>query len=116
MQFDENKNKFYYSVYISSPYLDQNVDTFRMEFKIPEKKGTLDMTDYPLSLEDFEEIIKDRAQEYLKKYLDEINTQKYERIQQYVSKENPGLRAIPRYCPEIYNEIHWSSVKPTTPP
>ena len=105
MQFDEEVKKFYYSVYVSSPYLDMYVDPSRMKFTIPEEKGTLDAIDYPLSIQDIEEIIKDKAQEYLSEYLEKINIQKHDRIQKFISQENPGLRAVPRYCPEIYNEI-----------
>jgi len=105
MLFDEDGSKFYYSVYVSSPYLDENVDNIRMTFNIPNKKGTLYAQDYSLSIEEIKEIVIDQAKEYLSEYLSNIKEQKYDVVQNYISKENPTLRAVPKYCPEVYDEV-----------
>lgn len=103
-QFDEEGEKFFYCAYVFSKYLDCNVDTSRMEFEIPQTKGLYD-TDYPFSIEDIKNIVIARSKEYLAPYLEGINQQKHELIRKYVSEVNPALRAVPTYCPEIYDEI-----------
>ena len=111
--YDEEDKKFYYSVYVSSPYLDDNVDNSRMAFNIPDKPGTLDADDYPLSLEEINDFVLERAKEYLYDYLEELRQQKRDIIQNYVANENPTLRAVPTYCPEVYDKIEltWADEK-----
>ncbi|MCG2734913.1 MAG: hypothetical protein L6282_00825 [Candidatus Methanoperedenaceae archaeon] len=103
-EFDEKGNKFFYCAYVSSEYLDCNVDTSRTGFEIPQTKGLFD-TDYPFSIEDIKNIVTEKSKEYLDPYLTIIKQQKHDRIQKYVSEVNPALRAVPTYCPEIYDEI-----------
>ena len=105
VQFDESGNKFFYCAYVSSEYLDCHVDTSRMEFNIPQTNGTFDYVDYPLSMEDIKNIVTEKSKNYLARYLDIIKQQKHDLIQKYVSEENPTLRAVPTYCPEIFDEI-----------
>lgn len=105
MQFDEERKKFFYCAYVSSDYLDRHVDTSRIDFNIPQTKGTLDDIGYPLSMEDIKNIVIEKSKEYLAPFLESIKQQKHEIIQKYVSEVNPALRAVPTYCPEVFAEI-----------
>jgi len=108
-QFDEDGNKFVYSVYVSSPYLDKHVDSSRMEFDIPETPGTLDVINFPISIEEIKKGVTERSRGYLSKYLEIIDQQKKENVHRFVSKENPALRAVPTYCPELYYDLEPNS-------
>jgi len=104
-QFDEEGKKFVYCVYVSSPYLDKNVDSSQMAFDIPDSPGTLDTTEFPISIEEIKKEVTEKSREYLSKYLEIITQQKKDLVQNFVSKQNPALRSVPTYCPEIYNDI-----------
>ena len=104
-QFDESGNKFFYCAYVSSEYLDSNVDTSRLEFEIPQERGTLYGWDCPITLGEIEKIVIEKAKRYLAPFLEIINQQKREIIQKYISEVNPALRAVPTYCPEVFDEI-----------
>ncbi|NQE05822.1 hypothetical protein C5S32_08120 [ANME-1 cluster archaeon GoMg1] len=108
-QFDEDGSKFVYSVYVSSPYLDKRVDSSRMEFNIPETPGTLDVINSPISIEEIKKGVTERSRVYLSKYLEIIDQQKKENVHRFVSKENPALRAVPTYCPELYYDLEYNS-------
>lgn len=109
MQFDEDGTKFVYCVYVSSPYLDKHVDSSRMEFDIPETPGTLCVDDFPVSIEEIKKEVTEKSKNYLSRYLEIINQQKKEMVHRFVSQENPALRAIPIYCPELYDDIEPNS-------
>lgn len=109
LQFDENGTKFIYCVYASSPYLDKYVDASRMEFDIPEIPGTLYANEFPISIEEIKMDVAERSKEYLYKYLEIINNHKKEKVHRFVSQDNPSLRAIPTYCPELYEDIEPNS-------
>lgn len=109
MQFDEDGTKFVYCVYVSSSYLDKHVDSSRMEFDIPETPGTLQASDFPISIEEIKKEITEKSREYLSRYLEIIDQQKKEIVHRFVSIENPALRAVPTYCPELYDDIEPNS-------
>jgi len=109
MQFDEDGTKFVYCVYVSSPYLDKHVDSSRMEFDIPETPGTLQVSDFPVSIEEIKKEVTEKSRNYLSRYLEIVNQQKKEMVHRFVSIENPALRAIPIYCPELYDDMEPNS-------
>ena len=109
-QFDEEDRKFVYSVYVSSPYLDQNVDSCRIEFNIPEKKSDLRFDGLSLSMNELKLIILERTKEFLSDYLSAVRIRKQEIASDYVATKNPTLRAVLHYCPEIYDDF-----EPNTP-
>jgi len=109
LQFDEDGNKFVYCVYVSSSYLDKHVDSSRMEFEIPETPGTLFADDFPISIEEIKTEVTEKSRMYLSRYLEIINEQKKENVHRFISQENPSLRAIPIYCPELYEDIEPNS-------
>lgn len=108
-EFDEGNNKFIYSVYVTSDYLDKNVDNIRLDFLFPKKNdftAKLYEKEYPVTKDQIIcEVIK-KTKEFLKKYLDIIEEQKQKLVHDYVSKVNPTLRAVPTYCPELFSEIN----------
>jgi len=108
-QFDEEGGKFVYCVYVSSPYLDEHVDSSRLEFNIPEVSGTLNSIDYPISIEEIKNGVIEKSKEFLSDYLKIIEGQKREKIQKYISQENPALRSVPQYCPEVYDDVEPNS-------
>lgn len=104
-QFDEEDNKFVYSVYVSSPYLDKNVDSCRIEFNIPEKDSELRFQGLSLSMNQLKSIILEKSKDFLSEYLSAVRIRKQEIASNYVSEKNPTLRAVLHYCPEIYDEF-----------
>lgn len=107
-EFDEDKNKFIYSLYITSRYLDKNIDGIRLQFLFPDHNdltAEIQKDDYPVTKDHIIEAAVPRAKEFLKEYLKIIDEQKQDLVSNYVSTVNPTLRAIPMYCPEIFNEI-----------
>jgi hypothetical protein len=109
IQFDENGAKFVYCAYVSSSYLDKYVDSSRMEFDIPENPSTLYVNDFPISIKEIEKEVTEKSRKYLSKYLEIVIQQKKEIVHRFVSQENPALRAIPSYCPELYDDIEPNS-------
>jgi len=109
LQFDEDGTKFVYCVYVSSSYLDKHVDSSRMEFDIPDIPGTLSVYDFPISIEEIKTEVTEKSREYLSRYLEIINEQKKEKVHRFISQENPSLRAVPTYCPELYEDIEPNS-------
>lgn len=104
-QLDEDEKKFVYSVYVSGDYLDNHVDPSRREFDL-HKEGVKDSLDgkklYPLAT--VRDGVVKKSKEYLKPYLVLIEEKKREKIAKYIAN-NPSLRSVPHYCPEIINEI-----------
>ncbi len=80
-----------------------------MEFDIPETPGTLDVINFPISIEEIKKGVTERSRVYLSKYLEIIDQQKKEKVHRFVSKENPALRAVPTYCPELYYDLEPNS-------
>ncbi|NJK99663.1 MAG: ATP-binding protein [Spirulinaceae cyanobacterium SM2_1_0] len=104
-QFDESSNKFIYSAYLSSSYLDENVSQSRIDFEIPETLDLLTQDSFPISLDDLKSEAIKRSKIFLKDYIESILDRKKELVEAYVEKENPTLRSVIHYCPEIYDEI-----------
>ena len=112
-EFDDIDKKFVYAAYLSSPYLDDNVDAGRMAFSIPDttpqnEELPLEAGEeqvIPVTLKSIEDEVVARSKQYLAPYLETIQKRKEEIVAEYVAKENPTLRFVPRYYPAVYNEI-----------
>ncbi len=106
-QFDDSDRKFTYAIYVTSPYLDNLVDTYRLGFDIPEEpmfaEGDL------ITMNQIEALVSDAAKGHLRPYLDKTRERKEEIVSNYIARENPGLRSVPHYCPEVFDEIEPSS-------
>ena len=104
-QFQDEDGKFVYSVYVSSPYLDDNVDSSRLEFNIPENPNTLDRSEFPVCIEEIKKEVLERSKEFLKDYMEDLKKKKEENVYRFISTNNPSLRSVPIYSPEVYDEI-----------
>jgi len=112
-QFADGERKFYYAAYVTSDYLDKNVDSSRLFFDLPQE-STLEayfdsvFIDKPLSIERIKREVVKRSKDYLATYLVDIIAKKHDLITEFINK-NPSLRAVPKYCPEVYDEIQINS-------
>jgi len=107
-QFDDADRKFVYALYVTSPYLDEHADHYRLDFDIPES-GELLNTVGVVSLSQIVSAASDAAKAFLRDNLTATRKRKEERVSAYVSTENPALRAVPTYCPEVYDELEPNS-------
>ncbi len=106
---DDDDNKFVYTVYINSSYLNQHVNVTRTSFDIPENKSALVSQIYPVCKDELKENIIKKAKSYLDHWLSKINRQKMELVHTYVSEKNPMLRAVLHHCPEALLDIDLNS-------
>ncbi|MBO4619764.1 MAG: hypothetical protein J5654_06600 [Victivallales bacterium] len=104
IQFDEKGKKFVYAVYVTGTYLDSHVLPTRDDFTIPEESAPLD-AEAPIGRSSIEEAVVTHARQYLKPYLDSLQTKRKELVEGYVAEKNPALRAVVKYCPEALEEI-----------
>lgn len=102
-QFDDNGEKFFYSAYVTSPFLNEHVDTYRQEFDIPENSDMLTVDE--ITMERIEKLVLESARRHLAEVLKSIERQKTERIAKYVASEAPMLRAVVKHCPEVLRDI-----------
>jgi len=107
-QFDNESDKFTYALYVTSPYLDQHVSSHRMGFEIPDEPSLFSLENSP-SLKQVVSKVSDSAREHLKDILQVTRSRKEEIVANYIANENPSLRAVPHYCPEVYDEIEPNS-------
>jgi hypothetical protein len=107
--FDEDDKKFFYSAYISSPYLDEHVNISRTDFDIPENSQQMSINDCPISISDIKNAITDKSKKFLSEFIEILSERKQEIVSNHVSNINPTLRAVPNYCPEIFDEIEPNS-------
>ena len=104
IQFDEKGKKFIYAVYVTSAYLDSHVLPTRDDFSLPEESAPFD-TESPIGRSSIEDAVVAHARQYLKPYLDSLQTKRKELVEGYVAEKNPALRAVVKYCPEALEEI-----------
>jgi hypothetical protein len=103
-QFDDNNKKFTYAVYVAGEYLDDRVDASRTEFDIPDTSHPLD-ADVPIGKDEILQHVAEKAKAFLGDYLKNIENQRKEVAERYVSEKNPALRSVLYYCPEAISEI-----------
>jgi hypothetical protein len=107
--FEDDGNRFIYFLYINSLYLDNTVNYMRQNFDIPQEKNTLNFDSNNISSKEIEETAICSAKDFLKEYIDIINKSKKLLIDNYVAKVDPTLRSIPKYAPNVYDEIGLNS-------
>jgi hypothetical protein len=110
-QIDTGDEKFVYAAYIESKYLNDNVNSTRLDFEFPDNQDDLNSAVFPISLNEILSVIESKVKDYLNKYIEIIVQRKKEIINDYLEKDNPTLRAVAKYCPEVYNEIEPSATK-----
>lgn len=104
----DDGDKFYYSAYVSSAYLDRCVDTTRSFFYLPTEGNQHIDGSVTVSLKVIKDSVLERTKAYLATYLESLSEKKKDRISTFVSSY-PALRSVPLHCPEIYNEIEPNS-------
>lgn len=107
-QFDETDRKFTYALYVTSPYLDQAVDYYRLDFDIPDDAPLLNEAGV-VSMIQIKDTATQAAKAYLQEFLQKAKERKEEIVASYVADVNPALRAVPYYCPEVFDEIEPNS-------
>ncbi len=105
IQFDDDGDKYFYSAYITSPFLDENVDEYRQEFTIPSEPNLLTNSNKEITMNEIQQEVVSRAKNHLAKVITFVETQKAERIAKYTQNESPMLRAVVKYCPEALKDI-----------
>lgn len=103
IQFDDEGKKFFYSAYITSPFLDANVDEYRQEFNIPDKSTLINGNEISLELIEQEAVKRTRA--HLAPVIESVEQQKADKVSKFVQNQAPMLRAVVKYCPEVMKEI-----------
>jgi hypothetical protein len=103
-QFDDNDEKFIYSVYVTSPYLDAHVATDRTNFELPDDDMPM-VKDTPIGIVSIKKAIVDAVRRELAPFLEKLEQRRAEVVEDYVSNKNPALRFVSHYCPEALKEI-----------
>ncbi len=107
-QFDEDDGKFVYCAYIAGDYLDANVTQSRTAFEFPDEHGELFGAAYPISAAEIGRSVEGLARKYLDRYLKIVEEKKRDLVARFV-ENNPSLRSVPHYCPEVYSELEPNS-------
>ena len=89
---------YWYLGVLTSEYFDENVDMNRLSFSIPKESRTL-FPDSP-GLDDIIKVAADAVRDYLKNYLDNVETRKQQRIQSYTRDIAPQYRHLEFYVPD----------------
>lgn len=92
------KEGYWYIRVLSSEYLDNNVDMNRLSFNIPVESSPL-LADNP-GLEQIEKDACCMITEYLKEYINGVESEKLKRIQRYTTEIAPQYRHLPHYVPD----------------
>ncbi|MBT0663137.1 ATP-binding protein [Geobacter pelophilus] len=103
VQFDDDGKKFFYSAYITSPFLDANVDEYRQEFNIPDKNNLYSSDE--ISMEQIEQEAVQRTRTHLAPVIESVEKQKAEKVSKFLQNQAPMLRSVVKYCPEAMKEI-----------
>ncbi|MFZ4083250.1 MAG: hypothetical protein ACOYKN_18625 [Pirellula sp.] len=107
-QFDDADRRFTYALYVTSAYLDKTVDNYRLDFEIPEDTPLL--KEYGVvSMKQVEGAVAGAAKDFLREFLEKARVRKLAIVERYIANENPALRSVPFYCPEIFEEIEPNS-------
>jgi hypothetical protein len=103
IQFDDDGKKFFYSAYITSTFLDANVDEYRQEFNIPDKNNLYNTDE--ISMAQIEQEAVQRTRAHLAPVIESVEKQKAEKVSRFLQDKAPMLRAVVKYCPEVMKEI-----------
>lgn len=103
IQFDDDGKKFFYSAYVTSPFLDEKVDQYRQEFDIQDKPNLITGEDITMELIEGKALSLSKI--HLAHVIESIEAQKADKVSKYIQNESPMLRAVMKYCPEAMNDI-----------
>jgi hypothetical protein len=99
---DSEGNKFTYTGFIESPFLNEQVTSDRAGFAFPEES-----VDHPdeISLKGIREAALSRVREDLEPYLKEVNQAKRDAVMQFVAQDAPHYRWLARHLETFIDEI-----------
>lgn len=100
---DESGKDFVYMGYLTSSYLDNNVDNQRVRFTI-EDTPTIDFPDRP-SMQEIEDIVDSNVLKYLEASLVPLREKNHQRIVDYISRQAPKYRALLNHCQNELRQI-----------
>jgi hypothetical protein len=95
--------EFIYSVYVSSPLLDEYVNSDRMGFSIPEENVPI-LAD-EVSLADIRLAVKERCKQYLSRYTEPLKKKKREKIDRYMEGNGVMYRPILSKLDKAFDDI-----------
>lgn len=103
---DDQGEQFVYLGFIEGKYLDDHVNAERTSFSFP-IEDRAENTKIPgnIALNDIREPALTNVTDDLKQFLDEINQQKKETINSYITQEAPEYRPLSRYIGEFIDQI-----------
>jgi hypothetical protein len=104
VQFDDEDRRFVYVLYVTSPYLDENADHYRLDFDLPDDPSPL-LGESIVSKSEIVDVTTNAAKEFLKDYLERKRSRTKEYVDRYVATENPALRSVSTYFPQVYDEL-----------
>ncbi|WP_048065453.1 hypothetical protein [Methanosarcina acetivorans] len=102
---DKDNDQFYYSVYVSSQYLDDYVNTARTEFNLPDKRDLSSHFENKIPKSDIIDKVLEKTDSYLKEYIEKVKREKHNKVDDFVSR-NPPFRYLLYYYKEIYDKVN----------
>ncbi len=101
---DEQGEIFSYQIYITSDYLDRNVDTERTGFDIP-KGDEIVFNDVVVTKKDLTEGVVFQIEEVLSDILSQIRESKFEKYRDHILDQAPEYKPLLKHKPEAINGI-----------
>lgn len=95
--YDEDR-KYTYKAYVTSDYLDENVDSNRTDFSINNTSVESLLDD--VSMTEIENIIRESTEIYLADELEKIEREKVKKIEEFTNEEEPRFKHLIKRCPE----------------
>ena len=100
---DGTDTGFYYYAYMTGAYLDERVNYSRIGFDFAHEDQV--ELDNEITETELIELAKEYISDYLKEYMDDINTRKEKRVYDYVDHIQPQYRPLLNQRPEAIAEI-----------
>ncbi len=96
---DNNNDKFYYSCYVTSEYLTDNVNDTRQDFTFAKTNTGLYSED-DISLEEINNAVIARIKAYLLPYLSQKIEEGKKHVEQFIAEKAPRYKSILKRIPE----------------
>jgi hypothetical protein len=101
---DKDGDRFYYSVYVSSNYLDEFVNATRTSFDLPDAKNLTSFLENKIPINEIIKQVLQRTNLYLREQIEKVNDERHKVVDKFLLI-NPDLKYILHYYPDIYNEV-----------
>ena len=96
---DDSKEKFYYSCYVTSEYLTDNVNDTRQDFTFAKTNNGL-YSKEDISLEDINNAVLDRIKAYLLPYLSQKIEEGKKHVEKFIAEKAPRYKSILKRIPD----------------